>query len=1036
MATTTTTNEKAPPINDSAPHIEGEGEKTTDSKKKRSFWDIIPTWVSANIRSKLAWKLILRCWIASWVCFVILLPQRSLSVLGNAAFFALLSSMFLPASMPVQLFLFTLSTMVIGMLTGWGIGAAAMRGALAARNQVRLQASLQQEAQSAAGLANPDALFIKAIFKGQFLDTNSSIVFGCFLGFGTFIFALVRAYAPKLTLLSIFGTIAIDIFCSYGPLFPFAQYTLLNSVLTSIGCYVGVGLIVIMFVFPETMNHSFLGGASGLLGQLKAMIDLQNEVLESDAESLAPGGPLLTKVATMRATIIGQYQKISATSKFIHFEFSWGKWNSDDVIALEEPLRTVISRAAALNTFAKIIGNPLSRDPPPPDVGDSSHSDASSTASSSLSGDTYLLRQLRERNHAAELEHSVRLGDVMPVIRDSTHDLREACASGIASVQSVLININTKRYARNRRDLEESESKVKDLELKIHELRAALEDFKHSKRLAMCEPYQALVASRKTRKEKYSLPLRTLYIAYVLGANFVVLAEGILDLMDLVQTKAKKRKNNRLWAPSKLRAIGKALMTREGDLGDQTLGEEEVSKEDTDAEREAYSYKLDPDSRPPTNFMQRIANGIHTLYKWTKTPEAIFTFKYVVVSICLWLPSVFTRSAEFSYGQKGLWALIMAQTTMNIYSSDQIFNLVIRIMGTTVGAVLGLLNWYIGSAHSRRGNAYGLAASVAVFLVPIIFIRLFAPPQYSPAIILGAATWVLIMGYSWIDAHLLVQGDVGIGWAVAWRRWVLVMIGSAASFILMMLPPKSGRKAVRLRNAATISSMSSLYSGLLSAWINDRLPPEELDKPAEWIPGFREKLISVGSQIQAVKGQTVIAKWEGNVRGSWPFEDYITLANLQTEMVANLALLGGSLAHLGHKMRISFLQHTRTVNPHFISDVMATFQIVSQSLKTGEPIHESFHQNLLDRLHYHGAVGAQTLIDDENNQQHEDRANHPLNSFMNYEYMFYASAVVSVFQILDGLNDLRRITTRLCGEVPLQGFERWKDQFDRAHVLV
>ena len=59
--------------------------------------------------------------------------------------------------------------------------------------------------------------------------------------------AMIRAYAPKLILMSVFGTVSLDIFCvrlsyyevysslnipqSYGPLFPFAQYTLLNSLL-------------------------------------------------------------------------------------------------------------------------------------------------------------------------------------------------------------------------------------------------------------------------------------------------------------------------------------------------------------------------------------------------------------------------------------------------------------------------------------------------------------------------------------------------------------------------------------------------------------------------------------------------------------------------------------------------------------------------------------------------------------------------------------------------------------------------------------
>jgi hypothetical protein len=45
------------------------------------------------------------------------------------------------------------------------------------------------------------------------LSSRSSVIFGVFLGIGTFIFALIRAYAPKLTLMAVFGTIALDIFC-------------------------------------------------------------------------------------------------------------------------------------------------------------------------------------------------------------------------------------------------------------------------------------------------------------------------------------------------------------------------------------------------------------------------------------------------------------------------------------------------------------------------------------------------------------------------------------------------------------------------------------------------------------------------------------------------------------------------------------------------------------------------------------------------------------------------------------------------------
>jgi hypothetical protein len=113
----------------------------------------------------------------------------------------------------------------------------------------------------------------------------------------------------------------------------------------------------------------------------------------------------------------------------------------------------------------------------------------------------------------------------------------------------------------------------------------------------------------------------------------------------------------------------------------------------------------------------------------------------------------------------------MAQTILTIYAGDQIFKLVapglcvprpylhwhsfvIRIGGTLWGLVMAILIWYIGrhSTLNRRvlcyspnvagngggnGSPYGLAASYAVLIAPVMFVRLFAPPQLLPGAILG-----------------------------------------------------------------------------------------------------------------------------------------------------------------------------------------------------------------------------------------------------------------------------------------------------------
>ena len=72
----------------------------------------------------------------------------------------------------------------------------------------------------------------------------------------------------------------------------------------------------------------------------------------------------------------------------------------------------------------------------------------------------------------------------------------------------------------------------------------------------------------------------------------------------------------------------------------------------------------------------------------------------------------------------------------------------------------------------------------------------------------------------------------------------------------MVLPPKSGRKAVRLRNASTLSSLMFIYSDIMAAWIRS----DSHGDSSELYPGMRKKFLSLAAQLQAVKTQTEIAK--------------------------------------------------------------------------------------------------------------------------------------------------------------------------------
>lgn len=73
------------------------------------------------------------------------------------------------------------------------------------------------------------------------------------------------------------------------------------------------------------------------------------------------------------------------------------------------------------------------------------------------------------------------------------------------------------------------------------------------------------------------------------------------------------------------------------------------------------------------------------------------------------------------------------------------------------------------------------------------------------------------------------------------------------------------------------------------------------------------------------------------------------------------------------------------------------FYLISQSLRTGEPLHQAQYRNLADRLHYHGGVAASRY---GGGASPEARGTNFRQSLTSYEYMFYATAVVGVLQVV------------------------------------
>jgi hypothetical protein len=124
-----------------------------------------------------------------------------------------------------------------------------------------------------------------------------------------------------------------------------------------------VGILVTIFVFPQTMNHLCMTMISAQLERIKALLEAQQALLDTAPTDLVPDNTLYRSIMVQRSAVIEKQRAcewpcalvfkgfhaspintVMSTSGPINLEFSMGKWNGDDVRSMEEPLVNLVAR--------------------------------------------------------------------------------------------------------------------------------------------------------------------------------------------------------------------------------------------------------------------------------------------------------------------------------------------------------------------------------------------------------------------------------------------------------------------------------------------------------------------------------------------------------------------------------------------------------------------------------------------------------------------------------------------------------------------
>ncbi|GAA5916631.1 hypothetical protein JCM5296_002963 [Sporobolomyces johnsonii] len=676
--------------------------------------------------------------------------------------------------------------------------------------------------------------------------------------------------------------------------------------------------------------------------------------------------------------------------------------------------------------------------------------------------ETARMQRLRHRLAAAEEQHKHDLPSLLPIFETASSDLRQACDNALVGAMSWLTTQNQRRW-RRQLSVEATDEAYAAQHARVEALSAELALYRTSKREALVRPFADFFDPATGKlllhaADSIAFSPATLLTLLAASDNLVCYAEALLTFIRQVNELEGKRRRNKVWAPTGLRKVGNLLRggksnnTFAGDgenpdklehLDDEDDGEKKADEKKAVEEVKADNHR-DPDARQPKNGYQRATYKIYRLGQWMRTPETIFAIKFAIVSVALWLPQVFSSSAYFAYKEKFLWALIMAQTGLAVYSGDQILSSVQKIVGTGFGLVYGMLIWYIGAANGP-GSRPGLGAAFFVCFIPAMAIRLYGPPASMQMSMMGAVTTVLVVGYSYQDTHLPSVGNPGVGYEVAWRRALLVVCGTAAATIMMMLPPvSSSRQLVRLTHSTCISELGRIYTGIISAWLGE-------EQSSESASGFslsaqkaaRARMLALRLKLNSSRVSILQSTYEISLRGDWPKSEYLDLLRIQLHLLQALGQVGHALVRLDSEWRRKLLNTTAFLNQPLIADVTSTFSLISLALREGAPLPEATPGPLLDRLLYHDSrlrlLTGQSSSASEGAPAQVEGAS--MGDFeLTYDLLkderfgVYSNALNGLASILMDGDELELAAKRLVGETPFPHYASLLERRARARV--
>lgn len=508
---------------------------------------------------------------------------------------------------------------------------------------------------------------------------------------------------------------------------------------------VGLGLASSILFFPQSTSSTVLLGMEKIIQLLKRPVDYTQSSLEKESDDYS-----LEDLVKIKGQIIAAYKALEPVIGFLPLDFSIGRWSPEDIKSLQQPLRNMLLSNLSLLEFhiARVGGHAKLQKLKETSSGkqDIDEKELREVGRRQLTDSLELVQAIQSPEHEGLQSENVR------TLKQSSAEILPACLNAVMTIMECIHLANKNRWLPSRSRVQCE--KLLDEGPRIQEsLRKARSSFATNTTEALIQTHGVIFDEEGNLKPVDALvghSVRGIMIGMVFEERMLAVADALDRLLAHTLSLLRERPKTRLWFPTSLRYAA-AWVFRKNAVAPIPEEQTAVTDPDDNATSTDEAQQLLRISR---GYRPRQRNGFAKAflgtYHWFISAEGMYALRMVIVTIALGIPAVIPTSAGFYYREKGLWGLIMAQTTMLVYMADFTFSVVCRTIGTVVGGVLGLVAWYIGSGHGE-GNPYGLAAITGAFIVVLMWGRLFFSPALLQATIMCAATFVLTVGYSYDD---------------------------------------------------------------------------------------------------------------------------------------------------------------------------------------------------------------------------------------------------------------------------------------------